>query len=121
MNDFKKGEAYYFDEIYAQCKYKIREDDNRECNCNNGYICTNENCTESCEDDETLGKCYSWSCPLVADTAPREAVRLSTSMDETTISFDKDVAEFMRKNKKNTKVPTSTEVNAVMRKHYRLV
>ena len=37
------------------------------------------------------------------------------------ISFDKDVAEFMKKNKKNTRVPTSTEVNAVMRKHYRLV
>lgn len=70
---FKKNGVYAFDTVYANCAHRINDSD---CTCNNGYICGHKECTEKCEDDSTLGKCYSFSCPLVTDGASREAIKL---------------------------------------------
>ncbi len=74
MERFIKNGVYYFDTIYENCKYAVH---NNECNCNNGYICSHKDCSEACEENDKLGKCFSFSCPLVADTASRDTIRLS--------------------------------------------
>lgn len=90
MLEFKKNGVYDFDTIYANCKYAIHDIEN--CNCNNGYICGHKDCTEACECNEELGKCYTWSCPLVISSPSREDIELGignyTKDDIKDIDFD---------------------------------
>lgn len=72
MERFKKDGVYAFDTIYSACKYKI---DESECWCNNGYMCSHKDCSEQCEDNPEIGKCYSFSCPLVIDGADIETIK----------------------------------------------
>lgn len=90
MNDiFNVGGVYDFDKIYSYCTHRV---DDSNCNCNNGYICGHKDCSEACEDNENLGKCYSWSCPLVTDGADKDAVQLGLGDYQISddIDFDED-------------------------------
>lgn len=83
--EFVKGKAYRFDDVYENCKYAVQPGD---CNCNGGYICSHQKCSERCEENKSFGKCYSFSCPLVIDRASKEEIESDKDFDLSSISFD---------------------------------
>ena len=89
MKRFKRDGVYSFDTIYRCCEHRV---DDTDCSCNNGYICGHKDCGEACEDNSSLGKCYSFTCPLVSASASKDTIKMGlgdySAEDIDSINFD---------------------------------